>query len=362
MNQAVPLAILAQSRDSSNQGPLVKGGVSVMKSISSKGPIVSKKISYGCMSFCYFITVFGLNFFLQSASAEEKKLDGLLPNVVVDLSSLNQSGNFNSSLNFFQSAPNQLLMPPRIMPQSKLHVPKSGHSNFAGTVGTIATTKPVSTFTPPKEVKFARKTKTVKSPDPLSSGPSPKTTVKVQKKVLEAPKPPKELKTDVVKLPEKPKKPKLLTNTVSNIPEAPSLPSVETVTTPEIPKLKKEKNSAENTSLAALPSQTSNINDFLQVKFSGQGVKLTNDAQKELMELIKGVSNKANKRLKLMAYANSEGLSASRARRLSLSRALAVRSFLIANGIRSTRIDVRALGNKVGNEPGNRVDINVVER
>ncbi|MBL93808.1 MAG: hypothetical protein CFH06_01292 [Alphaproteobacteria bacterium MarineAlpha3_Bin5] len=333
-----------------------------MKSISSKDSIVSKNILYGCMNFCYFITAFGLSFFLQSASAEEKKLDGLLSNVVVDLSSLNQSGNVDSSLNFFQSVSNQLIMPPRIMPQSKLHVPKPGHSNFMGTVGTIATTKPVSTFTPPKAVKFARKTKTVKSPDTLSSGPSPKTIVKVQKKLLNAPSPPKELKTDVVKLPEEPKKPKLLTNTISNIPEAPSLPSVETVTTPEIPKLKKEKKPEKNASLATLPTPTNNINDFLQVKFSDQGVKLTNDAQKELMELIKGVSNKANKRLKLMAYANSEGLSASRARRLSLSRALAVRSFLIANGIRSTRIDVRALGNKVGNEPGNRVDINVVER
>ena len=63
-----------------------------------------------------------------------------------------------------------------------------------------------------------------------------------------------------------------------------------------------------------------------------------------------------------MAYARSENLSASRARRLSLSRALAVRSFLIAKGIRSTRIDVRALGRKSGTEPANRVDVNIMER
>jgi outer membrane protein OmpA-like peptidoglycan-associated protein len=47
---------------------------------------------------------------------------------------------------------------------------------------------------------------------------------------------------------------------------------------------------------------------------------------------------------------------------MSLSRALAIRSFLIENGVRSTRIDVRALGNKTTEEPFNRVDLKVTER
>jgi hypothetical protein len=45
-----------------------------------------------------------------------------------------------------------------------------------------------------------------------------------------------------------------------------------------------------------------------------------------------------------------------------LSRALSVRAFLIKNGVRSTRIDVRALGNKATDEPLNRVDVMVVAR
>ena len=57
-----------------------------------------------------------------------------------------------------------------------------------------------------------------------------------------------------------------------------------------------------------------------------------------------------------------ESLSSGKARRLSLSRALSVRSFLIENGVRSTRIDVRALGNKTAEEPSNRVDVTVAER
>ena len=66
--------------------------------------------------------------------------------------------------------------------------------------------------------------------------------------------------------------------------------------------------------------------------------------------------------MQLMAYAGGDGLSASKARRISLSRALAVRSYLIESGVRSTRIDVRALGNKTSTAPVNRVDVMVVER
>ena len=42
---------------------------------------------------------------------------------------------------------------------------------------------------------------------------------------------------------------------------------------------------------------------------------------------------------------------------MSLSRALAVRAYLIDQGVRSTRMDVRALGSKVGDGPADRVDV-----
>ncbi|MDH5749914.1 MAG: OmpA family protein, partial [Rhodospirillales bacterium] len=71
---------------------------------------------------------------------------------------------------------------------------------------------------------------------------------------------------------------------------------------------------------------------------------------------------KSDIRLQLMSYAGGGGISTSKARRMSLSRALSVRSFLIEKGIRSTRIDVRALGDKTTETPINRVDVKVVER
>lgn len=62
-------------------------------------------------------------------------------------------------------------------------------------------------------------------------------------------------------------------------------------------------------------------------------------------------------RVQLLAYADGAAGTLSQTRRLSLSRALAVRSHLINRGIRSTRIDVRALGNKYKDGPADRVDM-----
>ncbi len=67
-------------------------------------------------------------------------------------------------------------------------------------------------------------------------------------------------------------------------------------------------------------------------------------------------------RMQLLAYAGGKDLSASKARRLSLSRALAIRSYLIGKGVRSTRIDVRALGNKVPAGRPDRVDLKIIQR
>jgi len=62
-------------------------------------------------------------------------------------------------------------------------------------------------------------------------------------------------------------------------------------------------------------------------------------------------------RLQLKSYASDINESPSGARRLSLARALAVRSFLIEAGVNSTRIDVRALGAKNEHGPADRVDL-----
>ncbi|MDA1132916.1 MAG: lysophospholipase, partial [Proteobacteria bacterium] len=62
------------------------------------------------------------------------------------------------------------------------------------------------------------------------------------------------------------------------------------------------------------------------------------------------------RRVQLNAFAGGTAETIGAARRLSLSRALTVRSYLIDQGVRSTDIDVRALGIPETGEP-ERVDV-----
>lgn len=59
------------------------------------------------------------------------------------------------------------------------------------------------------------------------------------------------------------------------------------------------------------------------------------------------------------AYSPGKPDDPSTARRVSLSRAMAVRAALVADGVRSARIFVRALGEQYGDGPPDRVDIDV---
>lgn len=99
-----------------------------------------------------------------------------------------------------------------------------------------------------------------------------------------------------------------------------------------------------------------------KLEFAADATALSPSAEYQLAALIAPLRRREDLRLQILAYASGDNLSPSRARRLSLSRALAVRSYLIDNGIDSRRIDVRALGDKALGEPRNRVDVKIVGR
>jgi outer membrane protein OmpA-like peptidoglycan-associated protein len=68
-------------------------------------------------------------------------------------------------------------------------------------------------------------------------------------------------------------------------------------------------------------------------------------------------------RLQLVAYASGHADDALAARRISLARAVQMRSYLIEKGVPSVRVDVRALGDKdAGDGPADRVDLMIIER
>ncbi len=81
-----------------------------------------------------------------------------------------------------------------------------------------------------------------------------------------------------------------------------------------------------------------------------------------LDEIASGAKTDRSIRLKLLAYAGAAGQTASQSRRLSLSRALAVRSYLIDKGVRSVQFEVQAKGKKLEGGPPDRVDVIVTKR
>jgi len=86
-------------------------------------------------------------------------------------------------------------------------------------------------------------------------------------------------------------------------------------------------------------------------------------AKPALNNVIKAMKADEQLRVQLVAYASGSADQASQARRVSLSRAIGVRAYLIEQGIKSARIDVRALGNRtdIGGPP-DRVDVVAIDR
>jgi outer membrane protein OmpA-like peptidoglycan-associated protein len=105
---------------------------------------------------------------------------------------------------------------------------------------------------------------------------------------------------------------------------------------------------------AALPPPAEG--QALQLVFEPSSTQLNGAAETQLRQLAGSLAT-SEQRIQLKAFASGTSERPSAARRESLSRALAVRSFLIENGIRSTRIDVRALGQPTDGGPNDRVDV-----
>ena len=114
--------------------------------------------------------------------------------------------------------------------------------------------------------------------------------------------------------------------------------------------------SAPSTQTAAVPPAASTEGQ-LRIVFSQDSSEIPEKLKPELDALAQKLNADESLRVQLLAYASGTGDQASQARRMSLSRALAVRSYLIKQGVRSTRMDVRALGNNVKDSPQDRVDI-----
>ncbi|MDA0663560.1 MAG: OmpA family protein, partial [Proteobacteria bacterium] len=104
------------------------------------------------------------------------------------------------------------------------------------------------------------------------------------------------------------------------------------------------------------PTETA-ADGTISIGFDGEQSDLPASATGPLDALIERMNQDTNIRIRLNGYASAAGDSPSKARRISLFRALAVRTYMMKNGIRSTRIDIHALGNKGEQDDQNKVDV-----
>jgi outer membrane protein OmpA-like peptidoglycan-associated protein len=97
------------------------------------------------------------------------------------------------------------------------------------------------------------------------------------------------------------------------------------------------------------------------IAFPPAVAELPAGARPELDRVAQRLAGDERLHLQLLAFA--EANDASQSRRLSLSRALAVRSYLLDRGVQPQKIELRPLGNRpeAGNKP-DRVDLVFAER
>lgn len=95
----------------------------------------------------------------------------------------------------------------------------------------------------------------------------------------------------------------------------------------------------------------------LTVLFTESAASLPDDVDPTVDEIVRRLKASDTARLQLRSYAAGTPETAREARQLSLARALGLRERLTAFGIRSTRIDIRALGIDAGGGSPDRIDV-----
>ncbi len=99
------------------------------------------------------------------------------------------------------------------------------------------------------------------------------------------------------------------------------------------------------------------------VKFAPGAADLPPNSQAVLDGVAAKLLASDSLRVQLIAHATGDADQAMEARRISLARAVAVRAYLITKGVRSLRMDVRALGNRADDGPASdQVDLVIVSQ
>ncbi len=165
---------------------------------------------------------------------------------------------------------------------------------------------------------------------------------------------------------------------VASLPPAAKLPDLDTEDRPASASVTPSKAKTSSALPAAVRAPTDSDNapfatdaPVVSIGFDATNGALDDTAKKDLDNVIKNLKKDKAARAQIRAYASGTPETSGQARRLSLTRALAARAYLMDQDIAATRLDIRALGNGQGALGGmekptsgvsmDRVDVSVIK-
>ena len=146
------------------------------------------------------------------------------------------------------------------------------------------------------------------------------------------------------------------------LPPSPAASEIATSTAPEIGKPPSVQAPSPQTAALTPVREGFGLDQSYRLAFASGLSKLDGTSTALLNKIASGAKSDRSIRLKLLAYADAANQTVSQSRRLSLARALAVRAYLIDEGVRSIQFEVHANGKNLEGGPPNRVDVIVTKR
>lgn len=286
--------------------------------------------------------------------------------MVATESSAQSSDNVSVNLDALNDLDPAMTQPRLLMPSTQ---PRSGRIVLTPPAGVSAITpqsQRVVLRPPPGAPARISSAPTIAVPQPAAAAAAPPTSVTAppepQPKPVEA-----TVAAPVPAEPPPPPAPIVATPSPAPAPApaVPAGPSVETAAAPmqsepEEAEMSTPDEPAAETQVAAVPAEPE-ADETMSVEFGPGETELPATASSVLASLAEQMAADPSLRVQLLAYAGGADASPSTVRRTSLSRALSVREFLMNQGVQSTRIEVRALGDQSEGGNHDRVDA-IVDR
>lgn len=137
----------------------------------------------------------------------------------------------------------------------------------------------------------------------------------------------------------------------------PPPPKLDAPAKPPLAAIFPPKSGATSPSAAVAPGADTPPPKPVRILYAAEATELPATARLALDKIAAWLRDNPDVRIELLGYASESSKTGSQARRRALLRVLAVRNYLVGQGVLSTRMNVRALGDQAADEPRDRVEV-----